>query len=464
MMCVSSVEMLIKYYEMFKRKEHKLKIATIFSYTANEEDKDADGIIELDGEAKEVTPHSREKLDEYIEDYNKMFGTKYSTKDSQSFYNYYNELSKRVKNREIDILLVVNMFLTGFDAKSLNTLYVDKNLKYHGLIQAFSRTNRILNEQKSQGNIVCFRNLKPNTDDAIALFSNKEAKDIILMKPYEEYVSEFNEAYREKLLAIAPTVESVDELADEEAQFIFVQAFRALMRLKNILTGFSDFGFDDLEMSAQEFEDYKSKYLDLYDSIKSNRESEKVSILEDVDFELELIQVDEINVNYILTLLAKLKDAKEEDKKAQREHIENIINGDASLRSKRELIEKFINENLMGIEDSELVAEEFEKFWEVEREKGFEELCSEENLKRDEVEKVISNYIYDERSPLKKDIENTLQVRPKLLERRKVIPRVRDKILDYVGKFMDVAVVNNSEYEEQIMVAEPKEKYGKENK
>ena len=460
MMCVSSVEMLIKYYEMFKRKEHKLKIATIFSYTANEEDKDADGIIELDGEAKEVTPHSREKLDEYIEDYNKMFGTKYSTKDSQSFYNYYNELSKRVKNREIDILLVVNMFLTGFDAKSLNTLYVDKNLKYHGLIQAFSRTNRILNELKSQGNIVCFRNLKPNTDDAIALFSNKEAKDIILMKPYEEYVSEFNEAYRERLLAITPTVESVSELVDEEAQFSFVQAFRALMRLKNILAGFSDFGFDDLEMSEQEFEDYKSKYLDLYDSIKSNRESEKVSILEDVDFELELIQVDEINVNYILMLLVKLKDAKDEDKKAQREHIANIINGDASLRSKRELIEKFINENLMGIEDSELVAEEFEKFWEVEREKGFEELCSEENLKRDEVEKVISNYIYDERSPLKKDIENTLQVRPKLLERRKVIPRVRDKILDYVGKFMDVAVVNNSEYEEQIMVAEPKEGYG----
>jgi len=462
MMCVSSVPMLIKYYEMFRAKEHKLKIATIFSYTANEEDKDANGIMEfseteasapnkarLKPSVPSENPHSREKLDEFIDDYNQMFGTKYSTKDSQSFYNYYNELSKRVKNREIDILLVVNMFLTGFDAKSLNTLYVDKSLKYHGLIQAFSRTNRILNEQKSQGNIVCFRNLKPNTDDAIALFSNKDAKDIILMKPYEEYLSEFDKTYREKLLAIAPTVESVDELMDEEAQFAFVQAFRALMRLKNILSGFSDFSFDDLAMSAQEFEDYKSKYLDLYDSIKSNKESEKVSILEDVDFELELIQVDEINVSYILMLLAKLKDAKDEDKKAQKEHISNIINGDASLRSKRELIEKFINENLMSIEDSESVAEEFEKFWEVEREKGFTELCREENLKTQEVEKVISNYIYDERSPLKKDIENTLQVRPKLLERGKVIPRVRDKILDYVDKFMDVAVLNSSEYEDK---------------
>lgn len=233
------------------------------------------------------------------------------------------------------------------------------------------------------------------------------------------------------------------------------------MRLKNILSGFSDFTFEDLAMSAQEFEDYKSKYLDLYDSIKSNKEREKVSILEDVDFELELIQVDEINVNYILMLLGKLKDAKEEDKKEQREHIANIINGDASLRSKRELIEKFINENLMSIEESENVAEEFEKFWEVERKKGFAVLCSEENLKVDEVEKVIGNYIYDERVPLKKDIENTLKVKPKLLERRKVTSRVSDKILDYVGKFMDVAVMNNAEYEEELMVSEPKEGYGK---
>jgi type I restriction enzyme R subunit len=249
-------------------------------------------------------------------------------------------------------------------------------------------------------------------------------------------------------------------LIDEEEQLQFVQAFRALMRLKNILAGFSDFSFEDLGMTAQAFEDYKSKYLDLYDSIKSNKENEKVSILEDVDFELELIQVDEINVNYILMLLGKLKDAKDEDKKAQKEHISNIINGDASLRSKRELIEKFINENLMSLEESDGIAEEFEKFWEVEREKGFALLCREENLKTDEVERVISNYIYDERVPLKKEIEKTLLVKPKLLERRKVIPRVTDKILDYVGKFMDVAVVNNAGYEDVMMVAEPKEGYG----
>jgi type I restriction enzyme R subunit len=279
------------------------------------------------------------------------------------------------------------------------------------------------------------------------------------MKPYEEYVQEFDEVYLTKLLAIASTVEMVDELIDEEEKLAFVQAFRALMRLRNILVGFSDFDFADLQMGEQEFEDYKSKYLDIYESIKSTTEREKVSILEDVDFELELIHKDEINVNYILMLLGKLKDAKEEDKEAQREHIDNIIKGDASLRSKRELIEKFINENLMQIEESEMVMEEFEKFWEVERAKGFAVLCAEENLKEDEVERVIGNYMYDERQPLKEDIAKTLNVKPKLLERRKVIPRVTSKILGYVEKFMDVGVVNNID-DEVLMVAEPKEGYG----
>ena len=189
MFAVSSVDTLIKYYELFKAKYHKLKIATIFSYSANEENPNADGEITFDDEmfAVEENPkhkHRREKLDEFIEDYNGMFGTKFSTKDSQSFYNYYNDIAKRVKNKDIDILLVVNMFLTGFDSKPLNTLYVDKNLKHHGLIQAFSRTNRILNKNKSHGNIVSFRNLKKATDEAIALFSNKDAKEDILLKAY----------------------------------------------------------------------------------------------------------------------------------------------------------------------------------------------------------------------------------------------------------------------------------------
>ncbi len=445
MFCVSGVEMLTKYYEAFKSKDHNLKIATIFSYGTNEDDKDADGIIEIDDgdgahvDEEHINKHSREKLDEYIEDYNKMFGTKYSTKDSKSFYNYYNDISKKVKNKEIDILLVVNMFLTGFDSPRLNTLYVDKNLKYHGLIQAFSRTNRILNEQKSQGNIICFRNLKSNTDDAIALFSNKEAKEVILMKPYEEYTEKFNEAFIE-LIKIAPSVNKVDDLISEDDKLKFITAFRELMRLKNILNGFSDFKWSDLSMSEQMFEDYKSKYLDMYEKIKNERGkgAEKVSILEDVDFELELIHKDEINVAYILKLLARYKDASEAEQEKQKQNIMNVINGNASLRSKRELIEKFINQNLMSIEDTSLIDDEFEKFWDDEKVKALDEICEDEKLHKDKVKEVVETYLYDERKPLNDEIANTLQVKPKLLERRKIVPRVLDRILSFIDKFYNL--------------------------
>jgi type I restriction enzyme R subunit len=470
-MCVSSVEMLMKYYETFRSKEHNLKIATIFSYSANEEDKDANGLYESDGahiDEEHINKHSREKLDEYIADYNKMFGTKYSTKDSKTFYNYYNELSKRVKKGEVDLLLVVNMFLTGFDSKKLNTLYVDKSLKYHGLIQAFSRTNRILDERKSQGNIVCFRNIKKACDDAIALFSKEEAKDIILMEPYEEYVIKFNEAFI-NLIKIVPSVSSVDSLISEDDKLEFIKAFRELMRLKNILEGFSDFKWSDLSMSEQMFEDYKSKYLDMYEKIKSekNQGSEKVSILEDVDFELELIHKDEINVAYILKLLAKYKDSSEEEKTNQRENISNILSNNPQLRSKKELIEKFINENLYAINEDD-IEEEFDKFWEEEKDKAYKELCSDENLDCKEVRKVVDKYIYEQRVPLKDEIVKTLKVKPKLLERQKVIPRVLDKIVRFVEKFYDDlgtqsgTAINSAEYSNEndnLLVAQPKPQY-----
>ena len=326
MFCVSSVETLIKYYQLFHQKKqeglHNLKIATIFSYAANEDDAEAKGLF-IDDEFSEENPtelliaaepkssynskHSREYLDDFISHYNKEFNTNYSTRDSQSFYNYYNDIAKRVKNKDIDILLVVNMFLTGFDSKTLNTLYVDKNLKYHGLIQAYSRTNRILDEVKSQGNIVCFRNLKSATDDAIQLFSNLDAKEIIIMEPYEDYVKRFDEAFA-NLLAIAPTVDSVNGFLTEEQELEFVTAFRELMRLKNKLATFTEFSFDNLQMEEQTFEDYKSKYLDLYDKTKSDNAKELVSILDDIDFELELIHRDEVNVSYIMKLLAQLKE------------------------------------------------------------------------------------------------------------------------------------------------------------
>ena len=341
-LCVSSVDILIKYYELFKAKkeagEHRLNIATIFSYSPNPEDADANGEIPEEdfpdmmmaaepGATYGKIPH-KDKLDECIADYNEQFGSKHSARDGNTFLNYKKDISKRVKNKQIDILLVVNMFLTGFDSKSLNTLYVDKNLNYHGLIQAYSRTNRILNEKKSQGNILAFRNLKQNTDDAIALFSDKNAQETIIIAPYEEQVQRFNEAYK-VLMTIAPTVDSVNDLVTEEDELEFAKAFREIMRLKNILSSFIEFKFDDTYMKEQEFADYTSKYLDLYDKIKTNTQKESVSILDEIDFELELIHRDEINVAYIMKLLAQLKDAKPKDQAKQKKQIIDLIAGES---------------------------------------------------------------------------------------------------------------------------------------
>ena len=445
MMCVSSVDCLIKYYEFFRQRKaegkHNLKIATIFSYTANEEDKDADGGLidtEFPGDkGGKVNQHSRDKLEEFIGDYNKMFKSKYTTKDSRSFYNYYNDINKKVKERKIDILLVVNMFLTGFDSKTLNTLYVDKNLKYHGLIQAYSRTNRILNEQKSQGNIVCFRNLKKATDKAIALFSNKDAKEIIIMQPYEDYTGKFNAAFLE-LLKITPTVDSVSQLQDEEKELEFVKAFRELMRLMNVLKTFVDFDWNDLSMPQQLFEDYKGKYLDLMDKVKSNNQKEVVSILDDVDFELELIHRDEINVAYILRLLANLKTTDEKDYDKQKQQILDTLSSEASLRSKRELIEKFIEENLPHIDKDADMTEEFERFISAESQQALAELCKTEDLNMVKLEKLIDNYLYSGRKPINDEALELLNgPQPKLLQRRTVGNRITNKILNFVETFIN---------------------------
>ena len=246
--CVSNIKTLIKYYELFKQKKeagaHNLKIATIFSYQVNEDDQDADGNIETDvteGANGPVNQHSRDKLESFIQDYNDTYATNFST---DNFYGYYKDIGKRVKARQIDILLVVNMFLTGFDSKALNTIYVDKNLKYHGLIQAYSRTNRIMGQRKSQGNVVCFRNLKPATDQAIELFANKDAIEEVILQPYEKYVEKFAKAV-DQLLKIAPTPDSVNELLTEEDEVKFIQAFRDLIRIKNVLSCFTEFSFND---------------------------------------------------------------------------------------------------------------------------------------------------------------------------------------------------------------------------
>ncbi len=458
-LCVSSVDALIKYYETIKRKkaaeEHDLRVVTIFTYTANEEDADADGLISdpdfEPGKSSPVNSHSRDKLEEFIADYNALYKTQFSTKDSTSFYNYYKDIAKRIKDRDrkdfldkdrVDILLVVNMYLTGFDAKKLNTIYVDKNLRYHGLIQAYSRTNRTLGELKSQGNIVCFRNLKKNTDEAIALFSDPGAQETIFIEPYERHVALFNEGVI-KVQLLAQTPDDVSSLIDENDQLAFVRAFRQLMRLLNVLKTFTEFDFIDLDLSPQEFEDYKSKYLDIYERIRGEK-SEKASILEEVDFELELIQRDEINVAYILRLLADLKKQEEKgsaaeraDAQEKRKAIFDLLEKTTQLRSKRELIERFINEYAPSADSDDQVRETFVIYWDKEKRKAVKEFCESEGLSEEAVYQMIDAYQFTGKTPLRETVFDALEDKPKLLERKTIFERVVDGLMAIIKKFDD---------------------------
>lgn len=425
---VNNISTLIKYYDLFKSKEHNLNIATIFTYAPNEEARDTE-----ENTGEEIsTVHTREKLDEIVKDYNKTFGDNHDLNKEGGFNAYYIDISKKVKERKIDILLVVNMFLTGFDSKTLNTLYVDKNLKYHNLIQAYSRTNRILNEKKSYGNVLCFRNLKKRTDEAITLFSNKDAVETVLMKNYDEYVVDFNR-YVEKLFKIASCVDDIDKLESEDEKAEFITAYRNLIRVMNRLTTFTDFTFDHIDISEQEFQDYRSKYLDMYEEIKGKRSKEKVSILDDLDFEVELLKRDDINVNYIMLLLKEL-DPKSESYVKDKEFILKLLDGSEELRSKRELIEKFLEENLPLIPKDEDLESEFDFYLKGEKEKAIEKFMVEENLNKDRLKETINEYDFSKK--LDRDmIKSTFMEKLGLKDRRIKIDIVTNAIKDLVSRF-----------------------------
>jgi type I restriction enzyme R subunit len=375
-----------------------------------------------------------------------MYNTSFTTKDQEQFENYFKDISKRIKEREkasfnedkdrLDLVIVVNMMLTGFDAKKVNTLYVDKNLKQHGLIQAFSRTNRILGEQKSQGNILCFRNLKNATDDAITLFSNKDAIEVVTMPDYKAIAEKFDEALK-NLREIAPTYQSVNDLESEEDEAAFVQAFRKLLRNMNVLQSYTAFNWDDLPIDEQEFEDYKGKYLDLYEKVKRDTAKEKTSILDDIDFELELIHRDRINVAYILKLLAKLKDANSTEAQAQKKAIIDLLGGDIKLRSKRELIEKFIEENLPHILDEDSIEEEFEQYWQDQKVLALGKLCEEEHLDKAQFKALIDAYIYSGQEPIRDEVFKCLDNRPSILKARTIGERILDKMKEFVEVFVN---------------------------
>ena len=395
---VSSIPVAKKYYFEFKKqlkeRNKDLRVATIFSYSVNEEE-NTDNLDDESFDTENLDLGSREFLEEAISDYNKMFGTNYDT-SSDGFQLYYENLSKRTKDKEIDILIVVNMFLTGFDATTLNTLWVDKNLRMHGLIQAFSRTNRILNSIKTFGNIVCFRDLQQETDEAIALFGNKDAGGIVLLKTYEDYYNGYQddkgrekEGYGqliEELQSKFPLSEQITGEADKKE---FVMLFGNILKLKNILLAFDKFAGNEI-LSDREYQDYQSIYLDIYQKVRPNRNDEKEIINDDIIFEIELIKQVEINIDYILMKVAEYYKSNKKDKEILID-IKKAINSSLELRSKKELIEGFIER----VNSSKNVTDDFKKFVREEKEKDLEKVIEEEKLKPEETKKFIDNSLRD---------------------------------------------------------------------
>lgn len=338
----ASIEAAKRYYAMFKSKQHhlppgdRLKIALIYSASPNAEE--PDGILEEEHfEPSHLSKTDLNFLDDAIEDYNQMFSVSFNT-SGDSFENYYKDVSQRMKERELDMLIVVNMFLTGFDAKTLNTLWVDKNLRQHGLLQAFSRTNRILNSIKTYGNIVAFRNIEENVDEAMRIFGDKDASGIALLKPYSHYFDEYMQRL-DHLLAEFP----VDErIVGEERQKEFIQLFGAILKLRNILTAFDEFEEDD-PLPPRTLQDYQSRYLDLYQQYRKDEEAEAEDIEDDLVFEIELIKQVEINVDYILDLVEKHKNKEKAGEDSDTpEEISRAIEASPTLRNKKDLIDQFV--------------------------------------------------------------------------------------------------------------------------
>ena len=403
---VASVPMAKLYYQEFKKQMaqlpeiKRLKIATIFSYGANEadpSDPENDGILDEENseDTSRLDQSSRDFLDSVIQDYNELFKTNYDT-SADKFQNYYKDVSLRMKNKELDLLIVVNMFLTGFDATTLNTLWVDKNLKMHGLIQAFSRTNRILNSIKVHGNIVCFRNLAKRVDSALALFGDKNASGIVLVKSYKDYYYGYETADGKRVDGYVDLMGKLKDdfpLSDptiegEQNQKDFIALFGAILRMRNLLTSFDEFKDEEL-ISERDLQDYLGRYQDLRDQWVRKREESK-DITDDVVFEIELIRQIEINIDYILMLVKKYHESNCKDKEI-RESINKAIDSSSELRSKKDLISNFI-ENMNSVDD---VMDEWRNYVNKERDAELDKIISEQRLKPEETRKFMKKSFTD---------------------------------------------------------------------
>ncbi len=392
MFTTASIDAAMRYYKEFdeeqRRREEstpgyqRLKVGLIFSYAANE---DLDGGIlgEEEFETDDLDTSSRDFLEGAIQDYNKLYGTSFDT-SADRFQNYYKDLSQRLKNRELDVAIVVNMFLTGFDATTLNTLWVDKNLRSHGLIQAYSRTNRILNSVKTYGNIVSFRDLEHATNDALSLFGNKDARGVVLLKPYADYYGEYS-----KLVADLTALFPLDQpIVGEAAQKQFIALFGAILRLRNILVSFDDFAGHEL-LTEREFQDYRSIYLNLYAEFRGQGAPEKESINDDVVFEIELIKQVEVNVDYILLLVEQWREARGNGSDVEMTALMNIqraIDSSITLRNKRDLILAFVD----SVNVSDDTGEDWRRFVEAKRTEELDALIAVEGLKPDETRAFVA--------------------------------------------------------------------------
>lgn len=396
---VASIDVAKKYYTEFKKQlaeeptDKKLKVATIFSFGVNDED--ADGMIDENSEdTSGLDISSRHFLESAIYDYNAMFGTSYDT-SSDKFQNYYKDVSQRVKDREIDILIVVNMFLTGFDATTLNTLWVDKNLRLHGLLQAYSRTNRILNSVKTFGNIVCFRNLEKATNESIALFGDKEASGIVLLKAYADYYNGYKDGDKE----IRGYKSLVDELLEkfpigeriigEQNQKDFIKLYGAVLRVKNILVTFDEFIGDEI-LTDRDVQDYHSMYIDLYNEFRKGIDEEKENINEDLVFEMELIKQVEINIDYVLGLIKKYHEDHTKNKELLID-INKAIDSSVELRNKKDLINQFIT----SLDVHSIVDEDWQRFVEEKKVEELNKIIDSENLDPEATYTFIKNAFRD---------------------------------------------------------------------
>lgn len=455
-MAVSSVEAAKKYYAEFKKQikdlpeDKQLKIAIIYSFSTNENE--SDGLMDENSEdTSGLDQSSRDFLENAIRDYNAMFGTSYDT-SSDKFQNYYKDVSQRMKNREIDLLIVVNMFLTGFDATTLNTLWVDKNLKMHGLLQAFSRTNRILNSVKTHGNIVCFRNLEEATNEAIALFGNKDAKSIVLIRTYQDYYegyfdkekNEYKPGYKtlvEELLLKFPVSKPIEKVSQQKE---FIKLFGKILKQKNILSTFDQFAGNEI-LSERDFQDYQSMYLDFFNFYRKSSDSEKETINDDLVFEMELIKQVEINIDYILELIQKYHQDYIKNKEIL-DDIHKAINSSLKLRNKKDLILEFIKE--LDIQKSdEATQTPLDEKWKTyiieKRKEELDKIIQEENLKKEETYKFMRNsfkrgYIESIGTEFASILPPMSRFNPNN-ERTKKRETVLKKIIHFFERFFDIS-------------------------